>query len=154
MIAYIRVNESGGFVIPKNLSPYKCLLVADEDTSYAWKSVVCETILGSGCKYFMAWGSECEPWHDCMGDVIISDGVSMPYYDVITTWHAGDTLNDVMFYAKFCAITYKAKMPSISFFAKFFTKNETVELINILVFHIGLLDKQAEFESAYRNAEA
>jgi len=79
-----------------------CLLVWDASREgYATLHRVAEQILDSGCKYLCAWGPDCERVHDTFDDVIVGDGSVVPEH-VCTSWHAGDRLDEALWYFLNC----------------------------------------------------
>ena len=53
---------------------------------------LCRRLLELGCVWFSAWGTECERVHDIMDYVVVERDRG----DVITTWHADESLDEAM----------------------------------------------------------
>lgn len=63
-------------------------------------------MLECGCLYVVAWGVECEDWHDAV------DSANLERFDfgdipdekfVMTTWHKDEPLSEAMWFAGQCA---------------------------------------------------
>jgi hypothetical protein len=49
---------------------------------------------------FCAIGVECELWHDIMDELIVGDGDIERDFEMITTWHTDEDLDDVITFAE------------------------------------------------------
>ena len=74
--------------------PYKLIIVADEEVSNEWRENVGAWIYNIGSRYVVAWGQDCEDWHDSV-DTANLDAFypnEVPDADhVMTTWHSDET---------------------------------------------------------------
>lgn len=66
---------------------------------------------------FCTVGKDCELWHDIMDEMIVGDGSVECDFDMITTWHTGETLEEVLEFARMYSIDY--------------SNNETVQIIEV-----------------------
>ena len=66
---------------------------------------------------FCTVGKDCELWHDIMDEIIVGDGTVENNFDMVTTWHNDETLEEVIDFAKFFDIDH--------------ADNETVQVIEI-----------------------
>lgn len=66
---------------------------------------------------FCTVGKDCELWHDAMDELIVGDGTTELDFDMMTTWHTDETLDDVIEFAKIFQIDHPA--------------NETVQIIEV-----------------------
>lgn len=85
----------------------------------------------------MAWGDDCGSWDDSVdwANLETFDFEDIPDdKDVMTTWHDSESLEEVCKFAKADA------------------RHRTVELNNVLIFHVGADDKRARLEAMFRNA--
>lgn len=48
---------------------------------------------------FCTVGKDCELWHDVMDELIVGDGTTDSDFDIITTWHKGESLDEVIQFA-------------------------------------------------------
>jgi hypothetical protein len=86
--------------------PFRAVIVADEKVSETWRRHVADWIVESGCLYVMAWGIDCEKWHDGVDWAVLE---KFDYADipddrfVMTTWHADEPLTEAFWYADNCA---------------------------------------------------
>ncbi|WP_350334319.1 DUF7684 family protein [Coralliovum pocilloporae] len=89
-------------ILDEKLS-YKCVLLSEMKATASYRNSLCRQLINSGCKYFMAWGTECETWHDSMDTAVLekSNYDEVPADEmVITTWHDGESIVDVLRFAK------------------------------------------------------
>ena len=57
----------------------------------------CSRLLDLGCAYFCAWGTESERVHDIMDEMVVGGTPPFSYVGcVMTTWHAAESLEDVL----------------------------------------------------------
>jgi hypothetical protein len=76
------------------------LLAYDEDRTAIRLSTTLGELLAAGCVYFCAWGRGCEHVHDTMDDVVLAKALSgRRGLNVITTWHAGEPLEETVAFA-------------------------------------------------------
>jgi hypothetical protein len=92
----------GQVLPPLSGRPFKAVLVASNSVPGEWRDLVAEWLIESRCLYFVATGVECETWHDCL------DWANLKAFEfreiptesfVITTWHADETLEEVLSFA-------------------------------------------------------
>ena len=76
------------------------LLAYDEDrTAIRLSSTLAELVTG-GCVYLCAWGRGCEHVHDTMDDVVLAQTLSgRRALNIVTTWHAGEPLEETLAFA-------------------------------------------------------
>lgn len=79
---------------------FTCLLAWDEsEVSAPQTSAFMDQLLRMGCVYLCCWGQGCERRHDIMDEVITGEGNSeLRGLDIVTTWHADDSLEDALDY--------------------------------------------------------
>jgi len=94
------------FASPFGGEPFVLLLVVvDPTVTPAERDVVSDQIVGSGCRYVCATAHECSEWDD---SVDMSDIARDPEFQpqpetfVMTSWHDGDPLADVVDFAFDC----------------------------------------------------
>ena len=66
---------------------------------------------------FCSVGKDCERWHDVMDEIIVGDGTTELDFDMMTTWHTNETLDEVIEFAKIFYIDYP--------------DNETVQVVEV-----------------------
>lgn len=93
---------------PKILTqaPFKVIVMAQESVDPKWQAAISDWMVESGCFYMMAWGVECSSWDDSVDWASIHANDYQETSDekfVITTWHDDETLEEVLWYAKFTA---------------------------------------------------
>lgn len=83
--------------------PSRVVLISDASTSEAYKEAVAEELVRNGCLYFMAWGRECESWHDAvdMANIARFDFKEIPEESfIMTTWHENEPLSEALWFCK------------------------------------------------------
>ena len=86
--------------------PYRAVLIADEPVSDVWQNEVASWLVQSGCLYFIAWGVDCESWHDAVDWTVLE---AFDFGDVpddrfvMTTWHDKEPLSEALWFAGNCA---------------------------------------------------
>ena len=86
--------------------PFRALIVSEAEVPQNWRNGICEWLLKSGCLYVVAWGVECEVWHDTV------DETNLEMFDfgdipddrfVMTTWHTDEPLSEALWFGGQCA---------------------------------------------------
>jgi hypothetical protein len=117
--------------------PSKIIVVLDAAVSPAWQGLVSDWIVHTGCLYMMAWGVDCSSWDDSV------DCANLEQFDygeipddrfVMTTWHEGEPLDDVFWYAKVCAA------------------HPVVDLAQTVILHISASSRRQELLGRYTAA--
>ena len=82
------------------------VIITEVSASESWRERTTEWLVQIGCLYAVAWGRECEKWHDSV------DGANLREFDfgvipeerfVMTTWHENDALREAFWFAGQCA---------------------------------------------------
>jgi hypothetical protein len=118
-------------------TPYRAVMVVEADAEMPWRLLVCDWLVRSGCLYVMAWGRDCELWHDGVDECTLAEfgfGDIPAERDVMTTWHDSEPLRDVF---RFCA--HSATHPA-------------VELARTIIVHIAHQPDEARLLAACRTA--
>ena len=103
-------------------APFKCILVVNGKAQEAWRGTISQWLVSAGCLYLMVWGEDAEVWHDGVDQAHLKEFDFGDVPDdrfVMTTWHDNESLEDVMFFAKFAAM------------------HPTIELSRLLVLDVG-----------------
>jgi hypothetical protein len=92
-------------------APFKALLIAESIVGDDWRGNVCEWLARNGCRYFLAWGQDCELWHDVMDETAVAffggdDGENF----IMTTWHEDEPLAEAMWFS-----VHHAEHPTVTF---------------------------------------
>jgi len=115
-------------------TPSRFVVVIEADVSSAWRKLVSEWMVASGCLYMMAWGRECCSWDDSVDWANIDrfDDKPIPNDElVITTWHERESLVEV-----FC-------------FARTIAKHRSVELHRTIILDISAVTRMDELLGLY-----
>ncbi|MDP2117017.1 MAG: hypothetical protein Q8J71_06445 [Brevundimonas sp.] len=119
-------------------APFRAIIVADQSVNADWRAHVTGWLVRSGCLYALAWGMDCEAWHDDVDEALL---VAFDFNDipedrnVMTTWHNDEPLSETFWFAGFCA------------------RHPTVELDQTLIVHIAPEERETEMRRAYAEAQ-
>jgi hypothetical protein len=135
-VSYIHLRS--GEPLPALIRPrFKAVIVAEDAADRVWRSRACEWLVRSGCLYFIAWGDECEAWHDSADDANIAEfeGGEIPDNRfVMTTWHSSESLSEALWFAAVNA------------------HHPTVDLNHVVVIHVAQQERGDELLNLYRSA--
>ncbi len=118
--------------------PFRALIVSEVEVTQEWRDRIAKWLLESGCLYVIAWGVECENWHDTV------DWTNLEEFDfgdipdskfVMTTWHTNDPLFEAMWFAGQCAF------------------HADVELTETVIVHVAAEPRQAELLENYTTSQ-
>jgi hypothetical protein len=118
--------------------PFRAVIVAELSASPAWRERITEWLVASGCLYALAWGVDCEAWHD---DVDHANLTEFDYGDipddrfVMTTWHSKQSLSDTFWDAGQCAF------------------HPTVELERTIIVHVSDEPREAEILQTFNEGQ-
>jgi hypothetical protein len=99
-------------------SPFAVVVVIDLTVDSEWRHIVSEWLVDQGCLYMMAHGHECSLWDDSVDianlEVFDWNFDEIPEHKLVTTtWHENETLDEVFFFAKNCALPFSPLIESI-----------------------------------------
>ncbi len=117
--------------------PFLAAMVIQESVTQEWRDLVSQWLVKSGCLYMLAWGTECEKWHDAVdwANIAQFDHGDIPEDElVMTSWHEGQALSE--FFSE----------------SKNITGNSCVDFASSLIIHISSLNKEQEMLSEYMHA--
>lgn len=84
---------------------FACLLITDGSLNQL--DVISEQLIKEGCRYFVCWGKNCSALDDVIDHTAVVmkiDGDLNEQDLVMTTWHETETLSEVVWYSKECAL--------------------------------------------------
>ncbi|MEH0198483.1 hypothetical protein V7S57_13855 [Caulobacter sp. CCNWLY153] len=116
-------------------APFKTVLVLEAPADPAWRARVSTWLVDGGCLYAMTWGAGCEAWHDAIDDAFIATFPGdLPDDDqlIMTTWHDGETLDDVAWFAAHAAV------------------HPLCDLARALVLHVAGTPREADLIATFR----
>ena len=118
--------------------PYRAVLIAEEAVRQVWQDEVAAWLVESGCLYFIAWGVECEAWHDTVDWTVLEafDFGEIPNDKfIMTTWHAKEPLSEALWFAGNCA------------------SHPDVALSETVIVHVTLEERAAATLALYRESQ-
>lgn len=128
-IQFIHLDEEWSLPSLDHVGPFRAVILSETPIDEIWRSEVAVWLVRSGCLYMMAWGVECSEW-DTAVDIANIDacgGGDIPDDKfVMTTWHADDSLEEVLWFAKNLAF------------------HENIELAETLVIQVGGVSREDE----------
>lgn len=121
------------------LGPFAAVIVSDETVSNAWRNQACEWLVAAGTLYVVAWGVDCEAWHDGVDRAVLSkfDYNEVPDNSfVMTTLHNDESLSEAFWFAGNCAI------------------HPDVDIKEMVVLHISDKPKREALLAVYREGQS
>ncbi|MBB6558239.1 hypothetical protein HNP48_000903 [Acidovorax soli] len=83
------------------------MVIVEAEGSAQWQAATSDWLVASGCLYMMAWGLGCSSWDDSVDWALLGafrfEDIP-PERFVMTSWHENETLDDVFFFCKQCAL--------------------------------------------------
>ena len=137
MFRYLFVPADSPFLIPKELTKFKCLILIEREVSREFQWEVSKALVKAGCLFSLAWGIDCTSWDDSVDYAFLEHYNYGEYPEdkfVMTTWHDGGSLQETIEFAKFC------------------TKYSDVKLDDILVLDFGTQERENLVEELYSKA--
>ncbi len=136
-IQYFQLTPETRLPDISGLKPFLAILVIDERFEPAWRKMVSEWLVKSGCIYMIAWGLDCSDWDTSvdLANIEQFNYGEIPEDElVMTTWNESESLKDVFWQAKNSA------------------EHACVEFSNSVILHISKENKEQEFIASYSNA--
>lgn len=104
-LGYVHLRPGGSrpSAVP---GPFRAVLIADQSVSADWRHEIAAWLVDNGCLYFMAWGIDCQAWHDSVDWAVLEDFDFGDIPDdrfVMTTWHDKEPLAEALWFAGNCA---------------------------------------------------
>lgn len=119
---YIQLRPHADLPDLARLAPFMAIAVIDDDSDEMWRWDVARWLVASGCRYLLAWGRECESWHDAFDDAADEahgyDEIA-PEQAVMSTWHEDEDLDEVFWFAR-----HRASHPAL-------------QLANAVILHVA-----------------
>ncbi len=131
---YVRITEHDELPDLTRYKPYRCVVIIENEVSIEKQIKMSDWLCESGCLYMMAWGKNCSSWDDSVDFANIrqfEDEDIPEEFNVITTWHDDEPLEEVFFFAKHCALHFGRELP------------------NGVILHLSEIDKREELLDEY-----
>ena len=112
--------------------------IETNDVSELWRSEVSAWLVDNGCRYAMTWGRSCSKWDDAIDEANLAafEYSKIPEDNfVMTTWHEGEELSDVFWFAKNAA------------------QHPSIELNRGVLIHISEMNREAELLGMWNETE-
>ena len=113
---------------------FRAVLIVEAPVTVQWQDRVSKWLVDSGCLYMMAWGPGCSSWDDSVDWANIESFESGDIPEdrfVLTTWHEGQSLEEVFDFCKACA------------------KHPVVPLPVVMLIHIAEQDRETELRERF-----
>lgn len=120
------------------VQPFLAIIVAEDVVDPAWRGRIGHWLVESGCVYVVAWGRDCEAWHDDVDDASIAafEGGDIPTErSIMTTWHDREPLSEALWFASFA-------------------EHPMVDLTRGLIVHIAAEARETELLDAFYESAA
>ena len=137
ILTYLQLPPGGEAPNLTHLSPFLAILLAEEEVDELWQAEISRWLVAAGCRYLLAWGKDCEAWHDMVDDAASEafDYEEVPEeHAVATTWHDDEDREEAFWFAKnraaHAGLTFKATV----------------------ILDISLVNRKEEIEQAYADA--
>lgn len=119
-------------------NPFRAVIVSEVAVNQSWRNRISEWLVKGGCLYVVAWGVECEDWHDTVDWTVLEafDFGDIPDDKfVMTTWHEDEPLSEALWFAGHCA------------------SHPNIELEQTVIFHIAEKANRAEMLKTYAESQ-
>lgn len=136
-LRYLRLQAGQALPPIGDGSPFRAVLILAEAAQGDWRDLVCRRLVEAGCLYAVAWGVDCDLWHDSVDWAALkADGFGdIPEERfVMTTWHEDETLAEALWFAAHAAV------------------HPTVELVRTVLIDIGPEDRREQMLEAWETA--
>jgi hypothetical protein len=137
ILTYLQLPPGSDLPALDHLSPFLAIVLAEEEVTELWQAEASRWLVASGCRYLLAWGKDCEAWHDMVEDAALEayDYEDVPdEHQVVATWHEDEERDEVFWFAK-----HRAVHPSHSFKAT-------------VILDIGPAGRREQIEQEYADA--
>ena len=117
---------------------YRAVIIADQVVSDQWLHRTAEWIVAIGSLYVVAWGVDCQKWHDNV------DWATLEMFEfgdvpndrfVMTTWHSDEPISEAFWFAEQCAF------------------HPDVELLETIILHVAAEAQCSAMLQAYRDSQ-
>lgn len=88
------------------IGPLRAVIVSETTVTDDWRNSIAQWLVEGGCLYAIAWGLECEKWHDAVDWAVLETfnyGHIPDEKFVMTTWHSDEPMSEALWFAGNCA---------------------------------------------------
>ncbi|WP_373928624.1 hypothetical protein QTN93_19210 [Sphingomonas aerolata] len=148
---HLRPDEAPPAMVAR---PYRAVMIAKLDTSQSWRNDMASWLVQSGCLYFIAWGTDCEAWHDTV-DWTVLEGFNFGDIPddkfVMTTWHDKEPLAEALWFAT----TWHDKEPLAEalWFAGHSASHPDVVLHETVIVHVAPEEQRVATLQCYNESQ-
>jgi hypothetical protein len=136
-VKYLHLRSGDPLPTISEVPPFKAIVVVEGDVSQFWQWDVSRWLVSSGCRYMLAWGTECSSWDESVDEANLE---AFNYEDipedrlVMTTSHDDEELSEVFWFAK-----HRAHHPA-------------QDLRDTIIVHISEQARQEDLKEMYENS--
>lgn len=115
-VRYLHLPAGGTTPSSDPRPPFRAVIVVEQDVDADWRDRVSAWLVATGCLYMMAWGQDCDAWHDSVDWAYLSawDFKDAPEdRSITTTWHDHETLAETFRFAQRCAFHPTIPLPDV-----------------------------------------
>jgi hypothetical protein len=105
-LTYLHLPPNADLPALADIAPFQAILLLDaapDDIDELWRFDVCRWLVAAGCRYLLAWGTDCETWREGVEDAALEaadyEDVA-PEQAVLTSAHEDEELDDVFWFAR------------------------------------------------------
>ncbi|MGD1924930.1 MAG: hypothetical protein ACFB03_12195 [Paracoccaceae bacterium] len=116
MFSYVFLPTDVPEPVPKDMTKFKCLILIEREVGGDYRYEVCKALVKAGCLYALAWGIDCSAWDDSVDWAFLEAHNFGDYPEdkfVRTTWHEGETLEEVVEFARHCTDHSEVKLEDV-----------------------------------------
>ena len=98
------IHLPAGSALPSlDAKPCRVVIIAEQHVPVEWQSSVAKWVIEKRCLFMMAWGLDCEIWHDAVDwaahDLHGYEDVADDDF-VMTSWHENEPLSEALFFCR------------------------------------------------------
>ncbi len=136
-VTYLQLSSGAPLPPLSGQRPFRAIILIEQSVTSSWQSIVSDWLVQSGCLFMMAWGIDCSSWDDsvdCANLSAFNFGEIPDESLVMTTWHEGETISEVLWFAK-----NHARHPAVT-------------LEHTVIIHVAANERKAELLLEYQAA--
>jgi len=136
-IAYLLLSPNSPLPDISFISPFRSVVVIEDDVTSDWQSLVCSWLVKSGCLYLIPWGRDSSTWDEPIEDAMMDEFTGEDSPDDKSIIFMGG---------------YNESLREVFWFSKNRAFHPAVELKNTLILHIASENRELELLWVYASA--